>query len=56
MTAGDESGGLGTQVGYRVSTGRWLVLPEAPTLQWTVQQMIEYLDAVVVSPYAVPMD
>jgi hypothetical protein len=30
------------------------VLQEAPSLQWTVQQMIEYLDAVVVTPDAVP--
>jgi hypothetical protein len=51
----NETGGEARQVGYEVSPDRWLVLQEAPSLHWTVQQMIEYLDAVVVSPDAVPM-
>jgi hypothetical protein len=51
----NESGGPSAQVGYEVSPGRWLVLQEAPALHWTVHQMIAYLDAVVVTPNAVPM-
>jgi hypothetical protein len=35
-------------------SGDWLVLQEAPRLGWTVQQMVEYLDAVVLTPDAVP--
>jgi hypothetical protein len=51
----NERGGSNTtQVGVREPSGAWLVLQEAPSLQWTVQQMIEYLDAVVVTPDAVP--
>jgi hypothetical protein len=51
----NETGGPATQVGVRVSHSTWLVLQEAPTLHWTVQQMIEYLDGVVVTPRAIPM-
>jgi hypothetical protein len=49
-----EHGGAGTQVGVQEPSGAWLVLQEAPSLHWTVQQMIRYLDAVVVTPDAVP--
>jgi hypothetical protein len=50
----NEHGGLGTQVGVQEASGDWLVLQEAPRLGWTVQQMVEYLDAVVLTPDAVP--
>jgi hypothetical protein len=51
----ESAGGPAAQVGYEVSPGRWLVLQEAPALHWTAQQMIEYLDGVVVTSAAVPM-
>lgn len=51
----NESAGSATQVGYEVSPGRWLVLQEAPSLHWTVHQMIAYLDGVVVTPDAVAL-
>jgi hypothetical protein len=51
----NEHPGADVQVGFQEPSGDWLVLQEAPTLHWTVQHMIEYLDAVVVSPDAVPM-
>jgi hypothetical protein len=40
-------------VSTHLPSGPWLVLQEAPELHRTVRHMIEYLDAVVVSPDAV---
>jgi len=51
----ESTGGPAAQVGYEVSSGRWLVLQEAPALHWTVRQMIAYLDGVLVTPDAVPI-
>jgi hypothetical protein len=38
----------------RESTGAWLEVMAAPKLHWTQQQLIDYLDRVVVTPDAVP--
>jgi hypothetical protein len=42
------------QVSVQEPSGNWLVLQEAPRLSWSLQQMVEYLDAVVVTPDAQP--
>jgi hypothetical protein len=44
------------QVSVREPSGGWLVLQEAPRLSWSLQQMVAYLDAVVVTADARPAD
>jgi hypothetical protein len=49
-----EGGGTAVQVGVREPAGGWLILQEAPRLHWTTQQMVDYLDGVVLLSKAAP--
>jgi hypothetical protein len=50
----DHAGGHARLVSVQAPSGGVLVLEEAPRLHWTTQQMVEYLDQVVVLPSGVP--
>ena len=50
----DRTGTDARIVTTRTGTRDWLSVQEAPQLGWTLHQLVAFLDAVVVSPDAVP--